>query len=209
MVAAVDRTAAQGRGRGRGRGPGRGPRGGPRGVSLRRTTLIAPKDWWPPMPPGVGPVHSMELLPGEVSSVGDVPSGVARVFSFVHDTAYYHLEDLYDEAVASMDPNNFMHVLRQHPFHVDSLLALSKVHRAHGEGESALDMLERAIYAMECAAHAMFDLANGRSRIDGRRDVNRPFFQAVHQYASAISRKGCHRSALEICKVGLRGEREE
>lgn len=118
-----------------------------------------------------------------------VASGETRSFRFVHGATYEALQALYEECAATMDPNNIVMVLQQvlssllcrsesplprfrsiaprsailrcvqHPYHVDSLLSLSHVYRAHGHAEEAEDMLQRAIWTMEMAAHPRYTLS--------------------------------------------------
>eukprot|EP00854_Cymbomonas_tetramitiformis_P012038 gene12038-14224_t len=57
------------------------------------------------------------------------------------------------------------------------------------------ELVEQCLYGMECAWHPWFAPAMGLSRLDYDEPENRPFF--------ALGRSGCHRSAMECCKMLL------
>ena len=146
---------------------GRNPRGRrpanqapPKLASATRSTLVQPKDSWPPLrAKSVG--LAMECVGVE---------GHLKTFRFVRDAAGADADAAYQRAVASHDPNNLHALLQYWPWHVDALLALSDVYHYAGEGSKSAELLERALYAMEGAWHPWFAgcVADGTARMDAR-----------------------------------------
>ena len=104
-----------------------------------------------------------------------------------------------------------MQVLRFNPWHVDTLLAAHQVMRNFGQHGDAADVLERALYALEMAWHPKFGAAaqEGRARLAFDKEANRPLFAALFQHVASLSRRGCHRTALECGKVLLSLDRSD
>lgn len=55
---------------------------------------------------------------------------------------------------------------------------------------------------MECAWHPLFSPSRN-CQLKYVHDTNKPFFSALFTYMKNMDRRGCHRSALEICKLLL------
>ena len=99
-----------------------------------------------------------------------------RQFQFEFSTQYYDIQAAFNECVASYDPNTINALLNRHPYHVDSMLQVSKAinatpptrldppHspqmseflRATGQTEEAAGVLRRCLYTLECAWHPLF-----------------------------------------------------
>lgn len=94
-------------------------------------------------------------------------------------------------------------MVNQHPYHVDSLLTLAELYRHTGESQRSADMLERCLYALEYAWHPWFNVTTGRCRLDFAWDPNKPLFVALFKHMQHLDRRGCHRTALEVCKLLL------
>ena len=199
---------------------GRNPRGrkanqGAKLASTTRSTLVQPKDSWPPLrAKSVG--LAMECVGVE---------GHLKTFRFVRDTAGADADAAYQRAVASHDPNNLHALLQYWPWHVDALLALSDVYHYAGEGSKSAELLERALYAMEGAWHPWFAgcVADGTARMDARvvpagaeggaeggaEDASGLFFGTMFKHVQALTRRGCHRAALECSKLALSLDRTD
>ena len=198
------------------RGGGGGARAGSRGrrgrstvaaslasAARARSILVAPKDSWPPYRRGTG--LSMECV--------GVDRDGARVFRYTHDSDYADAQRAYNRAVASHNPNNLVALLHHYPWHVDALLALSDIYIYTGEGQHSAEMLERCLFALEGAWHPWFAeaAAAGTARIDGSgaHQPNDAFFSAVFKHVQALTRRGCHRAALECAKLALSLDRSD
>ncbi|NXJ82785.1 TCF25 factor, partial [Trogon melanurus] len=158
---------------------------------VRSTWLTAPKNTWPRYSKtGI----AMQLL--------DTRRGVQH-FAFEHHREYQQVQFKFLDAVESMDPNNIVLLLQMNPYHVDSLLQLSDVCRMQEDQEMARDLVERALYSLECAFHPVFSLTSGTCRLDYRRPENRAFFLALFKHLMFLEKRGCPRTALEFCKLIL------
>ena len=199
---------------------GRNPRGrkanqGAKLASTTRSTLVQPKDSWPPLrAKHVG--LAMECVKVE---------GHVKTFRFVRDAAGADADAAYQRAVASHDPNNLHALLQYWPWHVDALCALSDVYHYAGEGSKSAELLERALYAMEGAWHPWFVgcVADGTARMDARvvpagaegvaeggaEDASGLFFGTMFKHVQALTRRGCHRAALECSKLALSLDRTD
>uniref|UniRef100_A0A8C9K7S7 TCF25 ribosome quality control complex subunit n=1 Tax=Panthera tigris altaica TaxID=74533 RepID=A0A8C9K7S7_PANTA len=126
-------------------------------------------------------------------------------FAFEHSEEYQQTQHKFLAAVESMEPNNIVVLLQTSPYHVDSLLQLSDACRFQEDQEMARDLVERALYSMECAFHPLFSLTSGTCRLDYRRPENRSFYLALYKQMSFLEKRGCPRTALEFCKLILGG----
>uniref|UniRef100_A0A2K6S892 TCF25 ribosome quality control complex subunit n=1 Tax=Saimiri boliviensis boliviensis TaxID=39432 RepID=A0A2K6S892_SAIBB len=131
------------------------------------------------------------------------------LFAFEHSEEYQQAQHKFLVAVESMEPNNIVVLLQTSPYHVDSLLQLSDACRFQEDQEMARDLVERALYSMECAFHPLFSLTSGACRLDYRRPENRSFYLALYKQMSFLEKRGCPRTALEYCKLILSLEPDE
>uniref|UniRef100_A0A452TX90 Transcription factor 25 n=1 Tax=Ursus maritimus TaxID=29073 RepID=A0A452TX90_URSMA len=161
------------------------------------TWLTTPKSTWPRY---TKPGLSMRLLESK--------KGLSS-FAFEHSEEYQQTQHKFLAAVESMEPNNIVVLLQTSPYHVDSLLQLSDACRFQEDQEMARDLVERALYSMECAFHPLFSLTSGTCRLDYRRPENRSFYLALYKQMSFLEKRGCPRTALEFCKLILSLEPDE
>ncbi|XP_006754910.1 PREDICTED: transcription factor 25, partial [Myotis davidii] len=161
------------------------------------TWLTTPKSTWPRY---AKPGLSMRLLESR--------KGLS-CFAFEHSEEYQQTQHKFLAAVESMEPNNIVVLLQTSPYHVDSLLQLSDACRFQDDQEMARDLVERALYSMECAFHPLFSLTSGTCRLDYRRPENRSFYLALYKQMSFLEKRGCPRTALEYCKLILSLEPDE
>ncbi|XP_069822171.1 ribosome quality control complex subunit TCF25 isoform X2 [Dendropsophus ebraccatus] len=157
----------------------------------RSTWLTSPKNTWPRF-----------SKTGITMSLLETKRGV-QYFTFEHQRDYQQVQFKFLDAVESMDPNNIVLLLQMNPYHVDSLLQLSDVCRLQEDQEMARDLIERALYSLECAFHPVFSLTSGTCRLDYCRSENRGFFLALFKHMMFLEKRGCLRTALEYCKLIL------
>ncbi|KAJ7557549.1 hypothetical protein O6H91_05G131800 [Diphasiastrum complanatum] len=157
---------------------------------LKRTILVAPMETWPRWDGGI----SMEYLESK--------DGLMH-FRYVYSTSYMEIQKEYEACVESHDPNTIASLLMHHPYHIDSLLALAEVYKHLGEYQRSASLLEQCLYALENAWHSMFNPSAGNCRLKYSYDQNKPFFFALIRHMQHLGRRGCHRTALEICKLLL------
>lgn len=69
------------------------------------------------------------------------------------------------------------------------------------ELNTAQELVERCLYALECAWHPSFVPTTAACRLPYAEHENRPLFTALFKHVQSLGRRGCHRSALESCKV--------
>ncbi|KAM6123779.1 ribosome quality control complex subunit TCF25 [Phoenicopterus ruber ruber] len=159
---------------------------------VRSTWLTVPKNTWP-----------RYSKTGIVMQLLDTRRGV-QYFTFKHHREYQQVQFKFLDAVESMDPNNIVPLLEAlEPYHVDSLLQLSDVCRMQEDQEMARDLVEQALYSLECSFHPVFSLTSGTCRLDYRRPENRAFFLALFKHLTFLEKRGCPRTALEFCKLIL------
>ncbi|XP_075621524.1 ribosome quality control complex subunit TCF25 [Balearica regulorum gibbericeps] len=160
--------------------------------NVRGTWLTTPKDTWP-----------RYSKTGIAMQLVETRRGV-QYFTFKHHREYQQVQFKFLDAVESMDPNNIVPLLEAlEPYHVDSLLQLSDVCRMQENQEMARDLVEQALYSLECSFHPVFSLTSGTCRLDYRRPENRAFFLALFKHLMFLEKRGCPRTALEFCKLIL------
>ncbi|KAG0556957.1 hypothetical protein KC19_11G090600 [Ceratodon purpureus] len=165
------------------------PHGGGR-VSSKKTLLVSPHDHWPRPEGGL----SMECI--------DTKDGL-NFFRYSFSSSYQEVQKRYEECSASHDPNTIVMLVNKHPYHIDSLLTLAELYRQMGESQRSADLLEKCLYALEYAWHPGFSITTGRCRLDYGWDPNKPLFVALFKHMQHLYRRGCHRTALEVCKLLL------
>ena len=187
-----------------------------------RSLLVTPKDTWPSAPSTRGSGFAMR-------SLGVDENGYA-VFRFAHDDDRADARDAFERAKASHDPNALVRLLHHHPWNAQALLALADIHMYTGEGQRSAEMLEMCVYAMEGAWHPAFAEAatRGVARLGESLDAspddgagrtladvepspspNRVFLDAMFKHTQALTRRGCHRAALECAKLSLSLDRSD
>ncbi|KAF9069168.1 transcriptional repressor TCF25-domain-containing protein [Rhodocollybia butyracea] len=92
--------------------------------------------------------------------------------------------------VASGDPQGFYGLIQRAPWHADSWLQLAEVFRHREEHSSAVDAVDRVMFAYERAFVGGFSFTTGLNRLD---------FDRVEK--SDLQRRGCMRTAFEFTKL--------
>lgn len=72
-----------------------------------------------------------------------------------------------------------------------------------GDHQMSADALAKSLYALECAWHPMFTPFQGNCQLKFIHEINKPLFTALFTHVKNMDRRGCHRSALEVCKLLL------
>ncbi|KAK1778159.1 transcriptional repressor TCF25-domain-containing protein [Copromyces sp. CBS 386.78] len=164
---------------------------------LRTNPFIEGKKTWPrDSTRGLKMVRVTESCDGE--------PGVAE-FAFSHDKTYDALEGNFYGLVQMYDPMQLVYFLARYPYHVSSLIQVSKV--AHNDQNSYLahDLIERALFTFGRATLSDFRkrLGEGTARLDFNRPENRQFFLAGYNQIKNLVLKGTYRTALEWAKFVL------
>ncbi|GAB4815863.1 hypothetical protein N2152v2_002909 [Parachlorella kessleri] len=161
-----------------------------RRAALKKGAIISPRDTWPAFEGGPSLEYRGVTADGKLE------------FSYSYSQAYQAVQELYEQCQASFDPNNIAALLQHHPYHLDALLTMTDLYRSMGENSYADEMLERCVYALEMSWHPSFNLA-AASMFVPFGDANKPLFLALFKYQQALSRRGLHKTALEVCKLLL------
>nr|GMD75421.1 transcription factor 25 [Ipomoea batatas] len=156
----------------------------------RKTILVHPSEHWPRWDGSL----TMELLETRDE---------INYFRYVHSASYSQAQRAFEAAKAIHDLNGIVNILVHHPYHIDSLITLAEYYKFSGELQMSSDATARCLYAMECAWHAMFTPFQGKCQLQYSHDTNKPFFSVLFSHMKNMDRRGCHRSALEICKLLL------
>ncbi|MQL94199.1 hypothetical protein Taro_026857 [Colocasia esculenta] len=166
-------------------------RGGRRATHIpRKTILVTPSGYWPRWDGYL----SMELLESKNGT---------HYFRYVHTSSVMHAQEAFEAARATHDLNAIASILARHPYHVEALLTFAEVFKFSGEHQSSADAIAKCLYALECAWHPLFSPLQGNCRLKYTHDTNKPLFQALFCHMNNMERRGCHRSALEVCKLLL------
>ncbi|KAF6156771.1 hypothetical protein GIB67_033240 [Kingdonia uniflora] len=156
----------------------------------RKTVLVSPSDNWPRWDGSL----SVELL--------ETKDG-KNFYKYVHSSSYSQAQRAFDAAKTLHDLNGIASVLMYHPYHIESLLTIADVHKFSGEHQSSADLISRCLFALECAWHPMFSPLLGNCQLKYKHDTNKLLFTVLFSYMQNMERRGCHRSALEVCKLLL------
>lgn len=172
-------------------GSSRQVRGGRRGGhNPRKTLLVSPLDNWPHWDGSL----SMEL---EETKNGQY------FFKYVPTSSYIQAQSTFEAAKSSNDLNGIAGILVYYPYHIESLLTIAEVLKFSGEHQAAADAISKCLFALECAWHPMFTPLQGNCQLKYTFETNRPMFSALFTHMQNMDRRGCHRSALEVCKLLL------
>ncbi|XP_027335552.1 transcription factor 25 [Abrus precatorius] len=158
--------------------------------NLKKTVLVTPSDNWLRFDGSL----SMEFLESK--------NGY-NYFRYIHSPSYTQHQKAFEAAKAINNINGIAVVLQHCPYHLDSLLTMAEYFAVLGEQQMSADAIGRCLYALECAWHPMFTPLQGNCQLKFRHDSNKPIFTALFTHMKNLDRRGCHRSALEVCKLLL------
>lgn len=172
-------------------------RAGPRAHLRRKVSIVSPRDTWFDRAPGL----LMQMDREQTNAITNT-SGL-KYFRYAHESSYARIQNEYRALVNMHDPNFLMDFSNRNPFHVDALLQLAELYRQMGELERAGEWIERCLYVLEGSWILAFKPYNGSCRL--RFDVleNRSLYIALFRYSQLLTRRGLHRTALEMSKLIL------
>nr|CAD7267858.1 unnamed protein product [Timema shepardi] len=138
---------------------------------VKSSWLVSPRDNWPPATK-IG-IHTHLSNYGISMKYIETKPPDNVFFSFVHSPVYQQVEHKFLDAVETFNPDNVVAVINSHPYHVDALIQLSDMCKLSEDLQMAAELNERALYCLECAFHANFNLARGNCRLDYKQQENR------------------------------------
>ncbi|XP_020249386.1 transcription factor 25, partial [Asparagus officinalis] len=160
------------------------------GHNPRKTILVSPANFWPRWDGSI----SMEML--------EIKNGL-HYFRYVHSASYQHAQQAFEAAKAINDINAIASILAHYPYHIESLLTFAELYKYSGEHQASADAISKCLFALECAWHPMFTPLQGNCQLKYTHETNKPLFTALFSHMKNMDRRGCHRSALEVCKLLL------
>jgi hypothetical protein len=165
-------------------------------VTLRRNPFLPGKETWPR-------ASTDGLTMRQVAGgTADTRCGAVE-FSFAHDDHYNNLERQFFQLVQMYDPMQLVYFLHRHPYHVSSLIQVSKVAKQDQNSALAGDLCERALFTFGRVSLSGFrqKIEEGKARLEFRRPENRQFWLAGYHYLKSLTMKGTYRTALEWTKL--------
>ncbi|OTA87078.1 hypothetical protein M434DRAFT_399639 [Hypoxylon sp. CO27-5] len=169
-------------------------------VTLRRNPFLAGKETWPrASTEGL----TMEQVKDKEGELADKPGTIE--FRFVHDVKYNMLEMQFFELVQLYDPMRIVHFLHLHPYHISSLIQVSRIAKQDQNAALSADLCERALFTFGRTSISTFrqKIEQGKVRFSFRRPENRQFWLAGYHYLKNLIMKGTYRTALEWAKLLL------
>lgn len=167
-------------------------------VTLRRNPFLPGKETWPRA--------ATDGLTMKQVKDGTVETKCGTVeFGFAHDQNYNNLERQFFALAQMYEPMQLVHFLHRHPYHVSSLIQVSKIAKQDQNSSLAADLCERALFTLGRVSISTFrqKLVEGKARLDFRRPENRQFWLAGYHYLKSLVMKGTYRTALEWTKLIL------
>ncbi|KAK4453020.1 ribosome quality control complex subunit 1 [Podospora aff. communis PSN243] len=174
--------------------PGRAPKSGMFDTILRTNPFIEGKKTWPK---GSALGLKMTVVPQEDLTVE---------YTFSHDRQYDQLESRFFSVVQMGDPMELVHFLQRNPYHISSLIQVSKYAKIQDQNPVlAADLIERALFSFGRVSLKAFraGLEKGQVYMNHLRPENRQFFLAGWYLIQHLISKGTVRTALEWSKLFL------
>uniref|UniRef100_A0A7S2SJJ5 Transcription factor 25 n=1 Tax=Mucochytrium quahogii TaxID=96639 RepID=A0A7S2SJJ5_9STRA len=169
------------------------------------------------------PVFASGMGGARMNLLGDTEDG-GVLFSFEASDSYRVNDKTFGHVEATMDPNNIVAFLNEHPFHVPALLQLCNVYLQTAQLEQAEMMLRRSLFVLEAWLHPRFSelLQQGRCRLKDTRVVsvtngiededvvkgddcylNETFIDVLFKQMLVSRRRGCFKTAFALGRVLL------
>ncbi|OXU28086.1 hypothetical protein TSAR_013885 [Trichomalopsis sarcophagae] len=126
-----------------------------------------------------------------------------QYFVYEHSTSYRQVQQKFINAVESLNPENIISIVNEHPYNVDTLLQSAELCKLSEDLAMAARLIERAIFYLEYAFHPMFNMTTANCRLDYRKQQNRAFFIALFKHLVLVGGRACYRTSLELCKLLL------
>ncbi|CRK32697.1 hypothetical protein BN1708_019083, partial [Verticillium longisporum] len=102
-------------------------------ISLRRNIFIQGKDNWP-----MGSAGGLTMKP-----VREGADGLTTEFAFHHDATYDRSQIIFFQVVGMGDPMMMVSLLQETPYHITTLLQVSKVATQDQNASLAAELIER------------------------------------------------------------------
>lgn len=154
----------------------------------RRTRIVRPLPDWP---------HVVDRGILSMVYAGN------NVYSFVPGADAPRIQREYADIVSTNDVQNLIYFAQHHPYHPTCALSMADICESQGEFATAHSFIQRALLLFELSLHRSFDLNSGNCRLDLERPDNRTFLTLIARHAQMTGKKGCPRTALELCKLAL------
>ncbi|XP_017781090.1 PREDICTED: transcription factor 25 [Nicrophorus vespilloides] len=162
---------------------------------VKNTWLVSGKENWPPVSKtGL----TMSLVDTKHNYFGPI-----QYFTYEHSTYYRQIQNRFLDAVDSLNPDNIVAIINDHPYHIDAMIQVSDLCKLSEDFAMAAELIERALYCLECAFHPSFNVTQGQCRLDYKRQENRALFITVFKHLLNVGSRACYRTALEFCKLLL------
>ncbi|CAK7215892.1 hypothetical protein SCUCBS95973_002636 [Sporothrix curviconia] len=179
--------------------------GGVAAAVAKRNPFIQWKETWPKGTSGG--LSMRRVAAASAASAASSQDSGDEDFAFVHSPAYQHLEDTFLTLVMMHNPHPLIQFLRQHPFHIASLIQVSRVAKLQDQNASlAADLCERALFSFGRSALSSFRQAlldSSTARLSFYRPENRQFVLASYHYIVSLMGLGTYRTALAWTKLLL------
>ncbi|KAI1811019.1 hypothetical protein GGS20DRAFT_564981 [Poronia punctata] len=169
-------------------------------VTLRRNPFVQGDKSWPrASTEGL----AMRQIKEDQAEMGKKHGRGTVEFAFTHDLTYNKLEREYFQQVQMHDSNRLVFYLHRHPYHISSLLQVSKIAAQSASKGLSTELCERALFTFGRVSLSSFKqkMEEGKARLDFRRPENRQFWLAGYHYIQALIQKGTYRTALEWAKL--------
>lgn len=158
---------------------------------MKPTTMVSCKENWPQVGKSGLSMNYLENRNG------------LHYFVYEHSQSYKQVQNKFLDAVESLNPDNIVLILNEHPYHIDALIQLSDLCKLSEDLAMAAELIERALYCLEYAFHPLFNVAQGTCRLEYRRQENRGLYLTLFKHLLFIGGKACYRTSLEFCKLLL------
>lgn len=161
-------------------------------VLIRRNPFIQGKETWPRASAGG---ISMVPLSSESSNLAE--------YKFSHDKTYDELEAKFFAYVQLHDPMQIVYFLHRNPYHVSSLIQVSRIAKQDQNSALSADLCERALFTIGRVTLSTFRkrIEQGTARLSFECPENRQFWLAGYHYIKSLLQKGTYRTALEWTKL--------
>ncbi|KAJ1325147.1 transcription factor 25 [Microdochium nivale] len=165
-------------------------------VTLKRNPFLDGKESWPKA--GVDGLTMEQVPDSELCRNSETME-----FRFAHDAAYNAKEMAFFSLAQMFDGMQLVNFLVENPYHVSTLIQVTKVAKQDQNLALATDLCERALFTFGRVSISLFrkKLQEGKARLDFMRPENRQFWLAGYHYVRYLMQKGSFRTALEWVKV--------
>ncbi|KAM7204797.1 ribosome quality control complex subunit 1 [Rhypophila sp. PSN 637] len=162
-------------------------------ILIRSNPFIEGKKTWPR-----DSAHGLKMDPKQEGANG------FATFTFTHEPIYQELQAKFFDLVRMGDPMPLVHFLRKYPYHISTLIQVSRYARDSDQNQAlAADLIERALFTFGRVTLTGFrkKLEQGKARIDFLCRENRELYLAGYNHIRNLTQKGTVRTALEWTKL--------